>query len=55
VLASAGANWDDGFFRDFNIEISIRFVAASRRTTKAPPRPTGRQGRISGGALNAPD
>ena len=35
------------FFTDFDIEILRSVKAASRRTTEAPPRPSGRRGRIS--------
>jgi hypothetical protein len=35
------------FFKDFDIEILRSVKAASRRTTEAPPRPSGRRGRIS--------
>src|SRR6266446_6464480 len=35
------------FFTDFDIKILRSVKAASRRTTEAPPRPSGRRGRIS--------
>src|SRR5258707_15737426 len=35
------------FLTDFDIEILRSVKAASRRTTEAPPRPSGRRGRIS--------
>src|SRR5258708_33246382 len=37
----------DCFFTDFDIEILRSVRAASRRTTEAPPRPSGRRGRHS--------
>jgi hypothetical protein len=43
-----GALVGDCFFADFDIEILRSVMAASRRTTEAPPRPSwGRRGRIS--------
>src|SRR5258708_19494789 len=35
------------FLTDFDIKILRSVKAASRRTTEAPPRPSGRRGRIS--------
>jgi hypothetical protein len=35
------------FLTDFDIKILRSVEAASRRTTEAPPRPSGRRGRIS--------
>src|SRR5438445_12385481 len=35
------------FFTDFDMEILQSVKAASRRSTEAPPRPSGRRGRIS--------
>jgi hypothetical protein len=50
ALARAGLDLDESFFAEFvagfGIGISLRFIAALRRTTEAPPRPTSRRGAI---------
>ena len=50
VVARAGLDLGERLFADFltgfGIGISIRLIAAFRRTTEAPPRPTSRRGAI---------